>query len=146
MKNIYFDMDGTIAALYGVPNWLDYLHAEDVFPYAKAEPLVNMQVLARLLNRLTAQGCTVNIISWGCRGASAEYDKAVTEVKIKWLKKHLASVHFSSIQVLPYGTPKEEHGNGILFDDEEKNRLAWNGEAYTEKEIFTILKQKVTEM
>lgn len=146
MKNIYFDMDGTIADLYGVPNWLDYLHAEDAFPYAKAAPLVNMQALARLLNRLIAQGCSVNVISWGCRGASAEYDEAVKQVKIKWLKKHLASVRFDSIMVLPYGTPKEEHGNGILFDDEEKNRLAWHGEAYTEKEIFTILKQKVTEM
>lgn len=30
MKNaIYFDMDGTIANLYGVENWLDYLIAND---------------------------------------------------------------------------------------------------------------------
>ena len=28
---ICFDMDGTIANLYGVENWLEYLIAEDVF-------------------------------------------------------------------------------------------------------------------
>ena len=33
---IYFDMDGTIADLYGFDGWLDYLHAEDVKPYAEA--------------------------------------------------------------------------------------------------------------
>lgn len=33
---ICFDMDGTIADLYGVENWLDYLIAEDVKPYAEA--------------------------------------------------------------------------------------------------------------
>ena len=28
-KAIYFDMDGTIADFYGVPNWLEYLIAGD---------------------------------------------------------------------------------------------------------------------
>ena len=34
MKMICFDMDGTIADLYAVPNWLDKLRAEDASPYA----------------------------------------------------------------------------------------------------------------
>ena len=29
----YVDMDGTIANLYGVENWLEYLINEDAFPY-----------------------------------------------------------------------------------------------------------------
>ena len=29
---INFDMDGTIADLYGVENWLEYLIAGDTFP------------------------------------------------------------------------------------------------------------------
>lgn len=36
MKMICFDMDGTIADLYAVPNWLDKLRAEDASPYADA--------------------------------------------------------------------------------------------------------------
>lgn len=30
-KTINFDMDGTIADLYGVENWLEYLQAGDSF-------------------------------------------------------------------------------------------------------------------
>ena len=39
---INFDMDGTIADLYGVENWLDYLIAEDTTPYTEAEPLLRL--------------------------------------------------------------------------------------------------------
>ena len=64
IRTINFDMDGTIADLYGVANWLDFLIAEDATPYVVAKPLVNMQVLSRLLNKLQRNGYTINIISW----------------------------------------------------------------------------------
>ena len=51
-KAIYFDMDGTIADLYGVDGWLDMLINEDATPYIKANPLVRLATLARMLNRL----------------------------------------------------------------------------------------------
>lgn len=140
MKNIYFDMDGTIADLYGVPNWLDDLIAENIRPYVEARPLVNLQALARVLNRLTAEGYTINIISWTSRGGSAEYNEAVKQAKLKWIKKHLSSVQFASIAIIPYGTPKQTIGQGILFDDEKPNREAWGNGAYDETEIFTVLK------
>lgn len=137
---INFDMDGTIADLYGVSNWLEDLLHEDVRPYVEARPLVNLQALARVLNRLIRAGYEVNIISWTSRGGSEEYNEAVKQAKIKWLRQHLASVHFSEIIIIPYGTPKELFADGILFDDEEHNREAWGEGAYTEKEIFEILK------
>ena len=133
-------MDGTIANLYGVENWLSELRAESTKPYAEAKPLLNMSALARVLNKLTAKGYEIGIISWTSKGGSEQYNKAVAETKIKWLSKHLASVHFTSINVVPYGTPKQTIGNGILFDDEEPNRTNWNGIAYSEKEIMRVLK------
>ena len=138
--NIYFDMDGTIADLYGVENWLADLRAERVRPYDEARPLVNLSKLARLLNRLTAVGFSVNIISWTSRGGSPEYNKAVAEVKRAWLARHLPSVKFSQIEIVPYGTPKQTLGRGILFDDEAQNREAWGEGAHDETEIFEILK------
>jgi hypothetical protein len=137
---INFDMDGTIADLYGVSNWLEDLLHEDVRPYVEARPLVNLQALARVLNRLIRAGYEVNIISWTSRNGSKEYNEAVRQAKIKWLRQHLASVQFSEIIIIPYGTPKELFSDGILFDDEEHNRTAWGEGAYTEKEIFEILK------
>ena len=93
MNAIYFDMDGTIADLYGVDGWLDDLMNESTRPYAAAAPLLNMQQLARRLNILAARGFSINIISWTARGGSAEYNERVKEVKIQWLRVHLRSVH-----------------------------------------------------
>lgn len=138
--NIYFDMDGTIVNLYGVENWLEDLLHEDVRPYKIARPLIKLQPLARCLNKLIAEGHTINIISWTSRGGSLEYETAIKEAKINWLKKHLASVRFEKIIILPYGTPKHYFGDGILFDDEEANREAWGENAFSEKEIFEILR------
>lgn len=78
---ICFDMDGTIANLYGVENWLEYLIAEDVKPYAEAKVMLNMNSLARVLNRLQREGNQIVIISWLSKSGSAEYNKAVTETK-----------------------------------------------------------------
>ena len=61
---ICFDMDGTIANLYGVENWLDYLINKDTYPYTNAKVLLNMNTLARYLNRLQKQGFEIGIISW----------------------------------------------------------------------------------
>ena len=141
MNAIYFDMDGTIADFYGVANWLDYLKAEEVKPYAEAKPLVNMNSLAKAIHKLQAKGYTVNIISWGAKNSSAEYLKKVKKKKKKWLNKHLKSVKFDNIIVTNYGNPKENFGFGILFDDEENNRKNWKGISYNEKNILENLKK-----
>ena len=59
---IWFDMDGTIADLYGVKNWLPMLIDEDPTPYEIARPLVNLSRLARYLNRLQKKGFEIGII------------------------------------------------------------------------------------
>lgn len=139
-KAIYFDMDGTIADLYGVKNWLDFLLAEDTTPYSEAKPLINLNTLARLLNKLQHKGFKIGVISWTAKNGSKEYNKKVETAKLNWLNKHLKSVHFDEIYIVNYGTPKQTLGKGILFDDEEQNRKAWTGKAYDEKNILNVLK------
>lgn len=139
---INFDMDGTIANLYGVHNWLGYLENEDVTPYILAKPLVNMSALARKLNALQKQGHKIAVVSWLSKSGSAQYNEAVAMVKRNWLARHLPSVKWDEIIIVPYGTPKENYcGNAldVLFDDEEKNRANWTGRAYDVKEILKIL-------
>jgi hypothetical protein len=136
---INFDMDGTIADLYGIKNWLECLLNEDVYPYAHAKPLVNMSRLAKALNKAKRNGYEIAIISWGCKNSTAEYLEAVKEAKIKWLKKHLPSVEWTEIIVVDYGTPKSTCGDGILFDDELHNLLEWGDNAYTPNNIFNVL-------
>ncbi len=141
---INFDMDGTIADLYGVENWLEYLLAEDTTPYAVATPLVRLATLARRLNTLQRNGYNLAVISWLSKSGSDEYNKAVTEVKLDWLKKHLPSVEWDRITIVPYGTPKQnfcENPLDILFDDEERNRNNWTGRAYGVENILEILRE-----
>lgn len=139
-KIINFDMDGTLANFYEVKGWLDDLENYRSRPYAIAKPLVNMSALARILNKLKNSGWKINIISWLSKTGTAEFNKEVTEVKKKWLAKHLASVEFDNIWIVPYGTPKENFANGILFDDEKKNRENWRGQAFDVDNILGILK------
>lgn len=140
---ICFDMDGTIADLYGVENWLDYLIAEDVKPYAEAKVLVNMNSLARRLNTLQRKGYKIVIISWLSKYGSDDYNARVTEAKLNWLHKHLHSVVFDEINIVKYGTCKAQFATSssdILFDDEEKNRTDWTGCAYDVNNILEVLK------
>lgn len=139
-KTINFDMDGTIANLYGVDNWLDDLINNNPRPYIEAKPLLNMQVLARQLNKLKAKGYTINIISWLSKNSTPFFDKQVIKAKKDWLKKHLKSVKFTNIFIVDYGTPKQLIGNGILFDDEKPNRDNWIGTAYDVNNIIEVLK------
>ena len=140
MRKIWFDMDGTIADLYGVENWLESLMNADPSPYRNARPLVRMASLARVLNRLQREGYKIGIVSWLARNSSHTYDIEVAEAKREWLARHLPSVRFDRIDIIAYGVPKEEGRNGILFDDEEPNRKNWNGIAYDHTEIIKNLR------
>lgn len=138
---IWFDMDGTIADLYGVENWLPKLRAEDASPYAEAEVMLNMSVLARYLNKLQKIGIGIGIISWTSKGGTEKYNRAVEVAKLNWLHDHLKSVSFDEIYIVDYGTPKQDFANetDILFDDNEDIRNEWTGQAYEPSEILSIL-------
>ena len=125
-KAIYFDMDGTIANLYGVDGWLDCIINEYTKPYREAKALVSIRQLGKELNRLKQNGYTIGIISWLAKGASNEYNERVAQAKRNWLARHLSAVQFDEVHIVEYGTPKQTLGNGILFDDETHNRIEWN--------------------
>ena len=63
-KVLVFDMDGTIANLYGVDNWLGMLRAFNPTPYAIAEPMYDMDKLVGLLNTLKKNGWRIAVTSW----------------------------------------------------------------------------------
>lgn len=140
---IWFDMDGTIADLYKVSNWLPKLRASDPSPYEEAKVLMNMSLLARKLNQVRSCGYSIGIISWGSKEATTAYDEAVTAAKIKWLKIHLRSVTWDTIHIVHYGTAKTNFRtdeNDILFDDEVRHRDAWGDKAYSPNDIIKVLK------
>lgn len=145
-RTIWFDMDGTIANLYAVDNWLGKLRSEDVSPYAEAKPLLNFSLLARYLNKLQTKGYNIGIISWTSKDSSYDYHLAVRTAKLAWLYNHLPSVSWDYIHLTGYGIPKEKWmkaTDDILFDDNEEIRGEWDGEAYEPNEILSVLKELI---
>lgn len=143
-RTIWFDMDGTIADLYSVENWLPKLRAEDASPYAEAAVMHNMSLLARYLNKLQTLGYTIGIITWLAKDSTRGYDEAVKQAKSEWLQLHLHSVTFNEVYMVNYGIPKSIFMNtdtDILFDDNEEIRNEWTGETYEPIEIFSVLKK-----
>ena len=123
---IALDMDGTIAGLYSVPSWLERLRDEDATPYLDATPLVDCDALNDVLRTLRMRGHRVEVVSWNCGGnPSRGYAREVRRAKAEWLKRH--GIQVDSVHVVKHGTPKQKvvRGHGVLFDDEERNRIAW---------------------
>jgi hypothetical protein len=95
------------------------------------------------LNTLQKQGYVVGIVSWLSKDPNPAYGEAVTTAKRAWLAKHLPSVDWDEIHIVPYGTPKAsvvDFPMGVLFDDEKPNREAWSGEAFDVDSILETLR------
>lgn len=145
-KTLWFDMDGCLASLYTVENWLEKLNIYDSSPYIDAKPMLNMSKLAYYLNRAQEKGWKLGIISWSSKVSTAEYDLAVARAKKQWLNIHLTSVSWDYIFIKEYGYDKSIvacSDYDILFDDEEKNLQGWRDcglRCYTPDKIIEILK------
>ena len=151
MRTVYFDMDGTLANLYGVKDWLKMLRNEDATPYLKAEPLLDLYELAEIMQELRdKKGYSFGVISWLARESSDEYKKKVREAKRLWLAANVP-FDFDEIHLIQYGTRKagaaKDKEESILFDDDfgvceqwlgrNSNRVAYN---VKERHIIDILR------
>ena len=128
-RTLVFDMDGTIANLYGVENWLEDLRNFNARPYIVAEPMYDMIELVELLNELKEIGYRIAVTSWLSMNSTKEYDKMVRQAKREWLEKY--NFPFDEIHLVAYGTTKanctrRHGGHQILVDDNEKVRKGWN--------------------
>lgn len=128
-KTLVFDMDGTIADLYGVDNWLNDLRAENPRPYEVAKPIYDMDILNALLMIFKAMGWKIVVTTWLAMGSTKEYDALVREAKIAWLEKY--DFPYDEIHLVKYGTTKANctrrlGGYQVLIDDNEKIRNGWN--------------------
>ena len=127
-KTLVFDMDGTIANLYGVDGWLNDLRNENTRPYDIAEPLFDMDMLNAILDVLKLQGWRIAVTTWLAKESTKAYDNKVRASKIAWLKKY--NFKYDEIHLVKYGTTKanctrKNGGFQILVDDNETIRKGW---------------------
>lgn len=133
---IFFDLDGTIADLYGFSGWLDCLQNEQTTPYAEAGLLVDGEQFRNFLAAGKAAGVLFGVISWGAKNASKDYQKAIRRAKIDWLKKNNLLKYFDELHIVKHGTPKNratKNRTGVLVDDEPQR---WNIEKLVDANNF----------
>lgn len=132
VKYLCFDMDGTIADLYGVIDWLPMLRAELPTPYKTAKPMWDMLRLKKALEKAQAQGIEVCVITWLSMNSSKYFKRVSRKAKLEWLKTN--DFPYDRFFAIQYGTTKansirkivEENESAILFDDNEKIRKGWH--------------------
>ena len=149
VKMVCFDMDGTIANLYGVQGWLEMLREENARPYEVAEPMWNMAELNEVLKMLQINGVEIRVITWLSMDGSEDYKEKTRQAKLQWLENQ--GFPFNNFHGVAYGTTKanairkylELGEQAILIDDNAKVRQGWNMGATidpTTENIIDILK------
>lgn len=129
-KMICFDMDGTIADLYQVDGWLEYIQAEDPFPYYEAKPMWDMEKLNNVLIRLQNHGWEIRVISWLAKDSSEAYKDKVRLAKLCWLKAY--NFPLDKVHLVAYGTTKADcirrakTDYAVLVDDNKAIRSGWH--------------------
>ena len=116
LKMVCFDMDGTIADLYGVEGWLPALENGIVFPYEIAKPMWDMIELAEVLNELRAREIEVRIISWLAKNSTETYKNEVRQAKVEWLDR--MGFPYDKAHFVQYGSTKADSVRRYLADDE----------------------------
>lgn len=120
---VCLDMDGTIVDLYGQPFWLEDIQVENVRPFKKASPLVDIKYLNLVLNLLRLKGYGVCVITWLPPKASTLYQLEISRTKLEWLEKNklpvdevffLTKGENKQQAILPYRDGK----NCIMVDDD----------------------------
>lgn len=151
IKQICFDMDGSLNLFYSVPNWLDKIRAFDPSPYAEAEPMWDMKALTSVLHQLQKNGIEIVIITWMSKESTPDFDRATRKAKLQWLAQY--DFPFDHFHCVRYGATKADSvrkrlkdGEAILIDDNEKVRAGWSlGAAIdpTTENIIEVLKELI---
>ena len=123
-KTVYLDMDGTIADLYGINNWLERLRNEDHTIFEECEPFISE---SDLMNYFPTEEYEIRICSMTPKNATKEYCEDVKKQKNAWLDKFFPNI--KKRYYLPYGNNKNYKNSKdcILVDDNKNIRENYRG-------------------
>lgn len=131
-RTIYFDMDGTIADLYGVTDCFKRLDNNDASVYLEAKPIPEY---VQLMYKARDMGYRVGIITAGSRfppdtpqPIKDQMNKDTEEAKRKWLEQQGLASLVSVFHFVPYGVSKYDVADdrtGILVDDSDAMLNEW---------------------
>ncbi len=137
---VLFDMDGTIADLYNVKDWLQKLESSDTSVFSDAKPLVKIKSFKSYLKNLKEQGFKVEVTTWLPKNATKEYEQAVANAKKEWLQKYGILELLDNVNYLSYGIDKSQTENDFIFDDDDKVLNTFKGKGFHPRVLQAILK------
>ena len=145
VRMIVWDMDGTIADLYGVEGWLEKLRAENPLPYEIAKPMWDMERLVNIIRGLQAIGVEQRIVTWLSMNSSEEYKTETRRAKREWLDEfgfpydHFHGVQFGATKADSVRKFLADDETAILIDDSARVRKGWHlGETVDPTEVDII--------
>ena len=148
VRMIVWDMDGTMADLYGVDGWLEMLRAENPLPYEIAKPMWDMERLVNVIRGLQDFGIEQRIVTWLSMDSSEEYKTETRRAKREWLEQfdfpydHFHGVQFGATKADSVRKFLADDETAILIDDSFKVREGWHlGETIdpTETDVIDFL-------
>jgi hypothetical protein len=148
VRMIVWDMDGTMADLYGVDGWLEMLRAENPLPYEIAKPMWDMERLVNVIRGLQDFGIEQRIVTWLAMDSTEEYKVETRNAKREWLEQfdfpydHFHGVQFGATKADSVRKFLADDETAILIDDSAKVRKGWHlGETVdpTETDVIDFL-------
>lgn len=130
---VYLDMDGTVADLYGQPDWLEAIRSEAPGLFLRARPLVSEKAL---LEKFPKEKYEIVVLSMTPKGASLEYCERVKTEKDLWLSKYFPSLTKRIYKKYGHNKNLKNSANAILIDDNEIIRNNWKGIALNPAQLW----------
>ena len=139
-KVLNLDMDGTIANLYQMENWLENLEKEKL-DFSLAKPIFDDNFINKVIE-LKKKGFYIQIITWlPPHPASIEYQSMVSRQKLEWIRKYFPIV--DAYFILPYGKNKagvcNKYDLNFLVDDNIEIVNSWNESFKDKNEVVETL-------
>lgn len=123
-KVVYLDMDGTIADLYSIENWLNSLRQEESGLFLKCESLITQE---KLFSIFPQEVYDIRILSMTPKGASEEYCQQVINEKNLWLDEKFPLLQKRIYMKYGHNKNLKNSKNAILIDDNENIRNNFKG-------------------
>ena len=124
MKKVYLDMDGTIANLYAITNWLERLTSEDTNIFKECKPLISQKELYDLFPSDTYEIIILSMTPYKC---SKYYHENVIQQKNEWLDIYFPQIKKRIYKKYSGNKNLKNSENAILIDDNEIIRKNFRG-------------------
>lgn len=142
-RTIYFDMDGTLAALFFIKDFAARLDNGDCTVYMECKTLYKPAEMSAVIAALKAKGYDIGIISY----VNEKNMESAKAAKMAWLSENFPYANSEKIHIVTKAISKASYYSkgDILVDDASANRAAWESKGGETINAYFRAKTKMIE-